>query len=86
MFRFTLREAALVVAIIAIAIAWRVDRSKLLHETELQEAEAYSWRYRAEAAKKEMQKHGWAVTWGDDSAAFENDEMHYISSHHWGIN
>jgi len=89
MFRFMIRELALVVVIVALGLAWWVDRAKLNNEYRLQEAENFSWKNKAKAAREVMEDHGWEVEWDEAEAEFYYDKKkghkdYHISHHNWG--
>jgi prepilin-type N-terminal cleavage/methylation domain-containing protein len=61
--RFTLRELLVVTALIAIAAAWWVDRSRMAQLA----AERELWKFRADSAATMGRDNGELVTWEGDA-------------------
>jgi len=59
MFRFTIRDALWLTAVLAIGLAWWADR--------LRATPARIWELRAQAAATLLREDGWNVSWTDYS-------------------
>ena len=69
MFRFSIRELMLVTMIVALAVAWWMDRYQL--------SEGRAWRQRAAVIEQYLVRNHWEVWWGVDSVGITQPDGAY---------
>ena len=69
--RFSIRDVLWLTAVVALAVAWWLERGKL--ELRLRSPREV-WEQRADAAANLLNSEGWTTTWLDDEVEFTKKE------------
>jgi hypothetical protein len=71
MLRFSIRDTILLTAIIALALAWYLDRRNLMEKASI-------WEHRSCATSKRLQDLGWEVTYENGKVWISQDNQHFV--------
>jgi hypothetical protein len=74
--RFTIRDLVLATTIVAIGLAWWIDRSRLY---EVASTPQEIWRIRAETMASVLRDDGWEVTWNRNDMHFKRGKSEIFS-------